>query len=91
MPRTHLPRSRGPDGMWNNFRPEELAIPVAVARAPRLVWQWYAWHHRPWPLSRRQGVDRLTPSSTGTYSASHLARRHASQSLPSAKLVGTHA
>jgi NAD-dependent deacetylase len=34
---------RGADGLWNNFKPEELATPEAFARDPRLVWEWYDW------------------------------------------------
>ena len=30
-------------GLWENFRPEELATPEAFAANPRLVWDWYAW------------------------------------------------
>ena len=42
-----VPTFRGPEGLWRNFRPEDLACPEAFARDPRLVWEWYAW---------RQGV-----------------------------------
>lgn len=38
-----VPTFRGPDGLWGNYRPEELATPEAFARDPRLVWQWYDW------------------------------------------------
>jgi len=30
-------------GLWENYRPEELATPEAFAANPRLVWDWYAW------------------------------------------------
>lgn len=30
-------------GMWEKFRPEELATPAAFRRNPKLVWEWYAW------------------------------------------------
>lgn len=33
---------RGPGGLWESFRPEELATPQAFARDPVLVWRWYA-------------------------------------------------
>lgn len=42
-----VPTFRGEEGLWRNFRPEDLATPEAFARDPRLVWEWYAW---------RQGV-----------------------------------
>jgi NAD-dependent deacetylase len=37
---------RGPGGLWEEFRPEELATPQAFARHPRRVWDWYAARHR---------------------------------------------
>jgi NAD-dependent deacetylase len=33
---------RGPGGLWEEFRPEELATPSAFRRAPETVWRWYA-------------------------------------------------
>ncbi len=38
-----VPTFRGPEGLWKNFRPEELASPDAFARDPKLVWEWYNW------------------------------------------------
>ncbi len=38
-----IPTFRGKDGLWNKYRPEELATPEAFARDPELVWKWYAW------------------------------------------------
>jgi NAD-dependent deacetylase len=38
-----VPTFRGPDGLWRNFRAEELATPEAFARDPHLVWEWYNW------------------------------------------------
>ena len=38
-----VPTFRGADGLWKNYRPEELASPVAFARDPKLVWEWYNW------------------------------------------------
>ena len=38
-----VPTFRGEDGLWRNFRPEELATPQAFACDPDLVWEWYAW------------------------------------------------
>jgi NAD-dependent deacetylase len=38
-----VPTFRGPDGLWKNFRPEDLATPEAFQRDPRLVWEWYNW------------------------------------------------
>src|SRR5437763_16310102 len=38
-----IPTFRGEDGLWRNFRAEDLATPEAFARDPELVWQWYEW------------------------------------------------
>jgi len=37
------PTFRGADGLWNQFRAEDLATPEAFVRDPRLVWEWYDW------------------------------------------------
>ena len=38
-----IPTFRGKDGLWNKYKPEELATPQAFAKDPGLVWEWYAW------------------------------------------------
>ena len=38
-----VPTFRGTDGLWKNFRPEELASPDAFEQDPKLVWEWYNW------------------------------------------------
>ena len=38
-----VPTFRGADGLWKQYRAEELATPDAFARDPRLVWDWYNW------------------------------------------------
>jgi NAD-dependent deacetylase len=38
-----VPTFRGVDGLWRNFRAEDLATPEAFERDPRLVWEWYNW------------------------------------------------
>jgi NAD-dependent deacetylase len=49
-----VPTFRGPEGLWRQFRPEELATPQAFARDPALVWEWYDW--------RRQKVAACEPN-----------------------------
>lgn len=41
-------------GLWERFRPEELATPQAFRRDPALVWGWYEW--------RRMQVMRASPN-----------------------------
>ncbi|MFN2239308.1 MAG: NAD-dependent deacetylase [Thermoanaerobaculia bacterium] len=50
-----IPTFRGPGGLWENHRPEELATPGAFARDPLLVWRWYEW--------RRDLVRRVSPNA----------------------------
>ena len=38
-----VPTFRGAGGLWNNYKPEDLATPEAFARDPKLVWEWYNW------------------------------------------------
>ena len=38
-----IPTFRGKDGLWNRYRPEEVANPQAFAKDPEKVWRWYAW------------------------------------------------
>jgi NAD-dependent deacetylase len=38
-----IPTFRGNDGLWNNYRAEELATPWAFERDPETVWKWYDW------------------------------------------------
>ncbi len=41
-----IPTFRDPDGLWSQYRPEELATPQAFARNPKTVWGWYEWRRR---------------------------------------------
>jgi NAD-dependent deacetylase len=38
-----VPTFRGEQGLWKQYRAEELATPGAFARDPKLVWEWYDW------------------------------------------------
>jgi NAD-dependent deacetylase len=49
-----VPTFRGTDGLWRQYRPEDLATPEAFHRDPRLVWEWYDW--------RRQLVANCQPN-----------------------------
>ena len=50
-----VPTFRGVDGLWRNFRAEDLATPEAFERDPRLVWEWYDW--------RRELIASKQPNS----------------------------
>lgn len=49
-----VPTFRGEDGLWRNYRAEELATPQAFKSDPRLVWEWYAW--------RRSRISECEPN-----------------------------
>lgn len=38
-----LPTFRGPGGLWEGVKPEELATEAAFLKDPAKVWRWYAW------------------------------------------------
>ncbi len=38
-----VPVFRGPGGLWEGNRPEDLATPEAFARDSEKVWRWYRW------------------------------------------------
>ncbi|TGL76645.1 SIR2 family NAD-dependent protein deacylase [Leptospira yasudae] len=40
---SEIPTFRGTDGLWKNFRAEDLATPQAFEKDPKLVWEWYLW------------------------------------------------
>jgi len=61
-----VPTFRGADGLWREFRPEELATPQAFARDAVLVWEWYDW--------RRQKVAACAPND-GHRALAELGRR----------------
>ncbi len=50
-----VPTFRGADGLWNDYRVEEIATPEAFARNSEFVWDWYnyrrklVWECRPNP------------------------------------------
>src|SRR5512134_1305027 len=52
---SRVPTFRGADGLWRNFRAEDLATPEAFERDPRLVWEWYNW--------RRELIATKTPNA----------------------------
>jgi NAD-dependent deacetylase len=68
-----VPAFRGPEGLWSNYRPEDLATPQAFARDPRLVWEWYHW--------RRERIAKAEPNP------GHLALAALEQEKPSFTLI----
>lgn len=50
-----VPTFRGKDGLWKQYRAEDLATPDAFASNPKLVWEWYDW--------RRTIIKPLSPNA----------------------------
>ncbi len=68
-----VPTFRGPGGLWEKFRPEDLATPGAFARDPGTVWRWYDW--------RRQKLAAALPN------AGHAALAQLERAMPCFTLI----
>ena len=69
-------------GLWERYRPEDLATPEAFERDPALVWRWYA--------ERRARLADVAPNP-GHVALVELARRYASFTLITQNVDGLHA
>src|SRR5574341_1587329 len=76
-----VPTFRDADGLWRNFRPEDLATPEAFQRDPRLVWEWYDW---------RRGLLATKSPNAAHHSLVELERRVAGFSLITQNVDGLH-
>lgn len=76
-----VPTFRGKDGLWNNYRAEELATPSAFAKDPKLVWEWYSW--------RRELIRDLEPNPAH-HALSELENRFEQFSLITQNVDGLH-
>jgi len=54
-----VPTFRGKEGLWGEFKPEQLASMNAFMASPKIVWEWYNW--------RRELLAQVQPN------AGHLA------------------
>ena len=57
------------EGLWSQYKPEDLASPEAFARDPKLVWDWYTW--------RREAIKGVRPNA-GHYALVEM-EKHTSQ------------
>ena len=76
-----VPTFRGADGLWKNFRAEDLATPEAFERDPVLVWQWYDW--------RRSLIKPLRPN-LGHHALVELEKRIEDYTLVTQNVDGLH-
>ena len=68
-----IPVFRGKDGIWNKFKPEELANFNAFLKNPELVWEWYQ--------HRRKIVEESKPNP------GHLAIAEFEKFFPDVKVI----
>ncbi len=69
---SNIPTFRGNEGLWKQYRPQDLATPQAFARDPKLVWEWYD--------LRRQKISQAEPNP-GHYALAQLEQRTAQFTL----------
>lgn len=72
---------RDPDGLWANFKPEELATPQAFRKNPQMVWEWYAW--------RREKIKLVRPN-LGHYALAEMEKMFPKFALITQNVDGLH-
>ncbi len=77
-----IPTFRGEDGLWRNFRAEDLATPAAFARDPHLVWEWYDW---------RRGLIASKSPNAGHHTLAEIEKRCNRFTLITQNVDGFHA
>lgn len=78
---SNIPTFRGKQGLWREYRAEDLATPAAFARDPGLVWEWYDW--------RRQKIAQAEPNA-GHRALAELERRVPRFTLITQNVDGLH-
>ncbi len=76
-----VPTFRGTDGLWRNFRSENLATPEAFRENPKLVWEWYDW--------RRCAVKDARPNP-GHFALAELENQKKKFTLVTQNIDGLH-
>jgi NAD-dependent deacetylase len=76
-----VPTFRGNNGLWKQYRAEELATPGAFARDPKLVWEWYDW---------RRGLIAKAEPNAGHRALVDLEKRAPSFTLITQNVDGLH-
>lgn len=69
------------EGLWAQYRPEDLASPEAFARDPKLIWDWYAW--------RREAIKGVRPN-LGHYSLVEIEKHISEFTLITQNVDGLH-
>jgi NAD-dependent deacetylase len=76
-----VPTFRGNNGLWRQYRAEDLATPGAFARDPKLVWEWYDW---------RRGMIAHAEPNAGHRALVELEKRVPSFTLITQNVDGLH-
>ena len=76
-----VPTFRGNNGLWKQYRPEDLATPGAFARDSKLVWEWYDW---------RRGLIAQAQPNAGHRALVELEKRLPSFTLITQNVDGLH-
>lgn len=76
-----VPTFRGPDGLWRDRNPQELATPEAFEADPFLVWEWYDW--------RRSIISRKAPNPAH-HAIAELEKRRLEFTLITQNVDGLH-
>ena len=69
------------EGLWSQYKPEDLASPEAFARDPKLVWDWYAW--------RREAIKGVRPNA-GHYALTEIEKHIPQFTLITQNVDGLH-
>jgi NAD-dependent deacetylase len=76
-----LPTFRGPDGLWEGNRPEDVATPEAFAKDPEKVWRFYDW---------RRGLVRAARPNEGHIALARMERLLQRMTLITQNVDGLH-
>ena len=77
-----IPTFRGDEGLWKEYRPEDIATPQAFAKDPKFVWEWYD--------LRRQTIEKAEPNP-GHYALVELENKKDSFTLITQNIDCLHA
>lgn len=76
-----VPTFRGKDGLWRNYRAEELATPEAFRKDPKLVWEFYEW---------RRGLLSKVKPNRGHYALAELEKKKEEFAIITQNVDGLH-